>query len=424
MDQAQALSPDQQVAYDGIKAWLEDPNGKQTAGLTGYAGCGKTTVITRIAEEIGDIQYCAPTAQAVSVLNRKLTADRKAKTLHRFLRKYDLPKDPKCPSCDITLGASIMPTGTLVATILPKCPNCKFPIALEKIQQTWNYTLRTANELAQVQAVFADEASMIPVVIRNELLATGKKILFIGDSAQLRPIESDAFPVELDQPDWSLRTLHRQAADHPLRYLGLMARSQPILSLQHLAYPDKIVFRSITLVDKFIDHLWHNVSEEQVADQIFIVFKREDRVRYNRKIRQAIFGKDIGDYPVEGDRIMFVKNKKDSPVYNGLRGRVMSIIMDRPKLMKLRVLPDYETEAIEVWVEKAQFNSELLNIPYWGGQECLADYAYASTCHKAQGSEWKTVLTIGNVGIRDPEEALAWTYTAISRAKDRVIILK
>jgi hypothetical protein len=44
-------------------------------------------------------------------------------------------------------------------------------------------------------------------------------------------------------------------------------------------------------------------------------------------------------------------------------------------------------------------------------------YGYAITCHKAQGSEWETVLVHPKFNINDHR----WLYTAVSRASEQVL---
>src|ERR1700690_2098372 len=137
---AHEFSPDQQVAYDGIGQWLEDPHAPQTAGLTGYAGCGKTTVVTRLAYDIKGIRYCAPTAQAASVLNRTLPDGNRATTAHRLLRNYGEPEDLLCQGC------------SAVVDEWPEDGNCKeSKLPLDpKIEQAWNYWTKSREEFADL----------------------------------------------------------------------------------------------------------------------------------------------------------------------------------------------------------------------------------------------------------------------------------
>ena len=51
-------------------------------------------------------------------------------------------------------------------------------------------------------------------------------------------------------------------------------------------------------------------------------------------------------------------------------------------------------------------------------------YAYAITCHKSQGSEWDKVLVFEENFPFSTEEHKRWLYTAITRAKDKLVIVR
>ena len=51
-------------------------------------------------------------------------------------------------------------------------------------------------------------------------------------------------------------------------------------------------------------------------------------------------------------------------------------------------------------------------------------YAYAITTHKAQGSEWDKVLVVEERFPFDEEEHRRWLYTAITRAKEKLVIVR
>ena len=66
---------------------------------------------------------------------------------------------------------------------------------------------------------------------------------------------------------------------------------------------------------------------------------------------------------------------------------------------------------------------QLRSNPYWNALQ--VKYAYAMTCHKAQGGQWKNVFVdLSYI----PEEALGmelyrWLYTAVSRARERLYLI-
>ena len=73
------LSIEQKKVHDDIVSWLNTKKDDDTFKiLSGFAGTGKTFLLTKIRETLqGDLKYkniafCAPTGRAASVLRRKL----------------------------------------------------------------------------------------------------------------------------------------------------------------------------------------------------------------------------------------------------------------------------------------------------------------------------------------------------------------
>lgn len=66
---------------------------------------------------------------------------------------------------------------------------------------------------------------------------------------------------------------------------------------------------------------------------------------------------------------------------------------------------------------------KLKSDPYFNALQ--VKYAYAVTCHKAQGGQWKNVFI--DMGYITPEaqgmEFYRWLYTAITRATHRLYLI-
>ena len=54
---------------------------------------------------------------------------------------------------------------------------------------------------------------------------------------------------------------------------------------------------------------------------------------------------------------------------------------------------------------------------------CRFEFAYAVTCHKAQGSEFDYVIVFDESRVFG-EESARWLYTAITRAKEKLLIIR
>jgi ATP-dependent exoDNAse (exonuclease V) alpha subunit len=51
------------------------------------------------------------------------------------------------------------------------------------------------------------------------------------------------------------------------------------------------------------------------------------------------------------------------------------------------------------------------------------DYGYALTVHKAQGSQWPNIFIVDE-SMKFRHDWRRWLYTAITRASEKVVILK
>ena len=72
-----------------------------------------------------------------------------------------------------------------------------------------------------------------------------------------------------------------------------------------------------------------------------------------------------------------------------------------------------------------EYNYELLRRLKAVAEEpiCRFEFAYAVTCHKAQGSEFDFVIVFDESWAFN-EERNRWLYTAITRAKEKLLIVR
>ena len=82
------FTEDQEAAYDEVYDRLA--RGEQYTGLRGYAGTGKTYLVSRLVEQLVEedctVTVCAPTHKAVQVLSDELgEVPVQMQTLHSFL---------------------------------------------------------------------------------------------------------------------------------------------------------------------------------------------------------------------------------------------------------------------------------------------------------------------------------------------------
>jgi exodeoxyribonuclease-5 len=351
------LSPQQETAFNLIQLWLDARHNNKFV-LSGYAGTGKTTLAKHIADTIGqeNVVFCAYTGKAATVLRDKGCEN--SGTIHSFLYKYETSDD----------------TGKPVFTRIPR-EQCAF---------------------YQKQLVICDEYSMLPEDIINDLLHCSRKILFLGDNFQLPPVRGECSL----KPDFMLTDIQRQALDSGIIRAATKIRTEN--KLDYIKDPD-FIYLPKSKIDKDV---YMNVEQ-------LICGRNKTRVDWNGTYREKLFGKGARYFDTQiKDKVICLKNNRDYGVYNGLIGNVNDInYKERWFGIKSDEREWYLPYSDVAWMQE---KPEINHIT----KECVFDYAYAITCHKSQGSEFKSIL-VNNECFGDTHELRRrWTYTAITRARE------
>lgn len=366
--------------------------------IAGYAGSGKSTLIKFIIAALNidndDVCYVAYTGKAAKVLKEKGCPN--AMTAHRLLYQ-SLPRND----------------GTFY----------------HKIKRPLEYPYKL---------IVVDEVSMLPKEMWDLLLSHKIHVLCLGDPFQLPPIGEDNGV--LANPHIFLDEIMRQAQESEIIRLTMDIREEKPLQLfkgneVQVINPNEIVGGMYN---------W--------ADQI-IVAKNTTRRTINNQMRKMLFNTD-DTRPLEGDRVICLRNDWDNPnaagdiAVNGTIGTLANIKINpnHPVLHPLMLadfLPDdYSAEDVKNSSTDLYFRH--LNMDYklfTTGEETVTkenfrifpkvwrpqtyDYAYAITCWKAQGSEYDKVLVFEeNFPLKNTIEHQKYLYTAATRAKEKLIIVK
>ncbi len=465
----QPLTSSQQIAFDKIKEFLH--NDSDIFVLKGYAGTGKTHLIKYITRYLDEnktpYEVLAPTGRAAKVLRERVG---KGMTIHRLIFNLDIICSKEDQDDESTSSYQLY-----------------FPI----VEQAQDF-----------QIMIIDESSMISnVESHNEYLRFGsgvllndllqyfkvcgiKKVIFVGDPAQLPPV-MDPHSYALDEDYLSslghrvesieLTEVVRQEDSNAIlaqatklrnllalprgarHNLSLDADGKDIIELQAGALP-------VTFTDEF--------PVPEVGNGITVCFSNRRCFEVNRAIRTIIFP---GEETVQiGDIVIINNNNYKSyglQVFNGDMAKVtrvgqVDIHPNIPVTIKgerrhidlaFRDIDLYFSKEdititckvhddllhsgesdLSVWQINAvyidfilrnkhlkegspEFKEALTNDPYFNALK--AKFGYAVTCHKSQGGEWDTVFVdyAGRCGLSD--DHLRWCYTATTRAKNRLFAI-
>lgn len=418
--------------------------------LKGYAGTGKTSIVAALVKAMQELQQktvlLAPTGRAAKVLSSY--ANFPAYTIHKKIYRQR---------------------------------------ALDSTQFGLNDNLHTdtlfiVDEASMVSNQTGDNMSFGTGRLLDDLVRfvySGRNcwLLLLGDTAQLPPVKQvhspalDAAYLEsygLNVIEFELTQVARQALESGILFNATQLRQQ-IADNDVSRFPEIRTegFNDVTLLsgENVLDEL-QRAYDEVGAENTLVVTRSNKRANlYNQGIRARILWKD--DELGNGDMLMVTRNNYFwTKQYEGLdflaNGDMLEIVRVRKyhELYGMRFVElslrsmdyDWEIDAMvlldSLYTELPKKNYELANLlfqrigldypeiksrkqmvktimdsPFYNALQVR--FAYAVTCHKAQGGQWKRVF----IDQGQPNEDILgldyyrWCYTAITRATEKVFFV-
>jgi len=370
-----AWSPQQDAAIQAVRAWLADPNGPQVFRLFGYAGTGKTTLAKELAAEVqGGTLYATFTGKAALVLRKKGCEG--ASTIHSLI----------------------------------------YSTEVDEVTGEARFTLNLQSDLATAGLLVVDEVSMVDEELAQDLLSFGRRILVLGDPAQLPPVKGEGFFINAE-PDVMLTEVHRQARDNPIIRMSMDIREG--IGLNVGQYGDSFVIKQASTPR---DRMAELVMD---ADQLLCGMNRT-RTTFNGRIRalKGLAGRSAHWHPTQGDRLICLRNKRTKYLFNG--GIWDAMTVDDKGDGKLKIVAsslDEQRDPVELNIYENFFNGTEKEID-WRSLRGTEEFTFgwAITCHKSQGSQWDDVIIFDESGAFR-EARKNWLYTAVTRAAERVTVV-
>ena len=193
------------------------------------------------------------------------------------------------------------------------------------------------------------------------------------------------------------------------------------------------------------------------ADQV-LCGRNITRNTINAEIRRYKGIADTERLPTEGEKVICTLNDWEKPLdtgkkfhlVNGIIGKATDIKEQLDDLATMEFTADFLDYGVKVpfdtgifqygkyrhsYGQRAvqlsdgtvvhEYNYEVLRRLKAVSEEpiCRFEFAYAITCHKAQGSEFDFVIVFDESWAFG-EESNRWLYTAITRAKEKLLILR
>lgn len=409
------FSPEQDRALMAIKTWMESGT-TQVFHLFGYAGTGKTTLAKHIAEGVeGEVLIAAYTGKAAWVLRQKGCDN--ACTIHSMI--YHSRDKSRAHLKELELALEIL-IGSLAESGLndafieehPKVRELHRDIKKESDNADQPlFILNHESVVRQADLVIIDECSMVDGQMGSDLLSFGTPVLVLGDPAQLPPIGGGGFFTENITPNVMLEGIHRQAAESPIIRMATTTRNKEPLTVGDYG-DDCCVIPQGEKLD----------TERVLAYDQLIVGKNKTRHGANAKIRLLKGLTDI--YPTIGDRLVCLKNNSELGLLNGAIFEVLEVdgIMDKKVFMTIH--PEDSMASLEVHAHVHHFIGTEDELGWYEKKEAQEfGFGYALTCHKSQGSQWKSVCVFDE-SFCFRKDKWRWLYTAITRAADNVTVVR
>ncbi|MBQ6605075.1 MAG: AAA family ATPase [Tidjanibacter sp.] len=442
----------QNKIIENLANWISEPEYDSVFILNGYAGTGKTTLISAFATTLAELRIkpilLAPTGRAAKVVaqmtgmpahtihkkiyRQKSLADAEARFMLNFNKEKDAVfiVDEASMIADYSMDGSVFGSGSLLDDLF-------------------------------------------------EYVRSGERcrVMFVGDAAQLPPVGHDLSPalnperMKVYGPVIyeTLDEVVRQQMDSGILFNATMVRCMLDAGIYEIplfdtSFPDFEAISGAEVLEK-VEECYSRYGR----DDVIVITRSNKRAnRFNEGIRRLTL---CAEEAIEsGDMLMVVKNNyhftereedcKIDFVANGDTARLMRIrryhdlygFRFADAVLRFADYDDYELDckilldtltseapALTAEQSKSLFTAieedysdvtnkrerykKIRDDAYYNAMQ--VKFAYAVTCHKAQGGQWSAVF-VDKMLFGDEEmsrDMLRWLYTAITRATEKLYLV-
>ena len=445
----------QKKIIEKLSEYLSDDDYSRIFVLNGYAGTGKTTLISALVAVLKDLRIkpvlLAPTGRAAKVLARY--SGEQALTIHK--RIYRQRTNAGYES--------------------------KFSLDFNR-EQGAVFIVDEASMLSDTtnEGMVFGSGSLLEDLIQYVRNGRGCRLILVGDGAQLPPVGSETSPaLNMDVLSHygevvytSMDEVVRQQDESGILFNATLVRCMLENGIYEVPrfemdYPDMEAVEGAEFMEKLQD-----AYDRYGRDEVIVITRSNKRAnRYNEGIRRYIRGAE--EEIESGDMLMVVKNnyhytsagteESDAAmnfIANGDIARLVrlrrfedlygfhfanavlsfadygdmeiecKILLDTirsesPSLTRdesTRLFYEIEKDYADVKSRLKRFK-EIRENPHYNALQ--VKFAYAVTCHKAQGGQWKAVFVDRCLFGDEPmtRDLLRWLYTAMTRATDKLYLV-
>ena len=444
---------EQEHAIDVFSLFMTDRHEQTVMILRGSAGTGKTTLAAAVVKAMGSLKQkmvlMAPTGRAAKVFS--LYAEHPAYTIHRRIYRQ-------------------------------KSLEGGFDLNYNSAQDTL-YIIDEASMIANASnygdTPFAN-GQLLDDLIQFVYNGRNCRMLLIGDRAQLPPVGEEESPALMSEVlcgyglhvyECDLNEVLRQSQESGILFNATRIREGGMV----LPQIRLTGFEDITVVpgDELIESLSSSFSKVGIDETIVVTRSNKRANIYNQGIRNMVLGRE--EEITTGDQLMIVKNnyywatacsQPSTPnpqlsfIANGdhavvrkvrnvheqygfhfaevimsfpdyddyeltamvildtLTSEAPALTRDQQEQLYLKVMEDYADIPL-----KRDRLKKLKEDKYYNALQ--VKFAYAATCHKAQGGQWTHVYIDQGYMTDDmlTTDYIHWLYTAFTRATEHLYLV-
>ena len=445
---------EQEHAIDVFSLFMSDRNDQVVMILRGSAGTGKTTLAGAIVKAMTTLKQkmilMAPTGRAAKVFS--LNAGHPAYTIHRRIYRQKSAGDLSSFNLNANLNHD---------------------------------TLFIIDESSMIANQGYGDSAFGSGCLLDDLMQfvySGQncRMVLVGDKAQLPPVSEDESPALMGDVlraygmkvyECDLNQVLRQSEDSGILWNATIVRGESGEGRGERLVLPKIRLKGFTDIcivpgDELVESLATSYSRAGMDETMVITRSNKRANIYNQGIRNTVL--DCEDELCRGDQLMIVKNNyfwteqsKEIPFIANGDIAVVQRVRNIHELYGFRFaevtmqLPDYDDYELTATVvldslttESPALSRDQQEQLYNAVMEDYADvplkadrikklksdkyynalqikYAYAVTCHKAQGGQWAHVYIDQGYMTDDmlTPDYIHWLYTAFTRATEKLFLV-
>ncbi len=438
-----------------ISEFIMATSANQIFLLKGYAGTGKTSLISSLVNVLKIINMrsvlLAPTGRAAKVISSY--SGHRALTIHRKLYMQTATSDGR--------------------------------MRLTLTSNKHKNTLFIVDEASMISDTSASDRSLfgsrrlLHDLVEYVYQSENCKLLLIGDTAQLPPVGLDLSPgldpdylrnnFSLDITIAELREVVRQARDSGILSNATALREKISMNVQNMPFFSNAGFNDVIRLNgtELQEFLQDTYASGNLEDTVIVCRSNKRANIFNKEIRNRIIYHEneltAGDYLMvvrnnyfwlpkgsetgfiaNGDMIEILRIRNTKRLYGYRFADVTFRLIDYPEEKEVDAFimldtlmaespalpPDKQSSFMETVMQDYQ------EIPSYGKRieklrqnphfnALQVKFAYALTCHKTQGGQWKHVFVDQGYLKEDmiDKEYMRWLYTSITRPTEKVYLV-